>query len=83
MHGFFEPYKFPKGQEQASSSYIQHIYNYSTLSNYPKAQDGQGNEFANTIGMHQQSLHNHSGDDAMSGAYADSWLEQVLIDLIH
>ena len=51
--GFFEPYNFPKGWGQASNNYIQHIYSYSTLSNYSKAQHGQGNEFANTIGTHQ------------------------------
>ena len=49
----FEPYIFPKGWGQASNKYIQHIYSYSTLSNYSKAQYGQGNEFANTVGMHQ------------------------------
>ena len=61
---------------------MQHISSYSTLSNYPKAQLGQGHKFENTIGMHQQSLCNCSGNDAMSGDYADSRLEQVLIDLI-
>ena len=83
IQGFFKPYKFSKGWEQASSSYIQHIYSYSTLSNYPKAQHGQGNKFANAIGTHQRSLCNCSGNDATSGDCADSWLEQVLIDLIH
>ena len=61
---FFEPYEFPKGWGQAFSSYIQHIYNYSTLSNYPKVQDSQENEFANAIDMHQWSLCNWSGNDA-------------------
>ena len=28
--------------------------------------------FANAIGMHQQSLRNHSGNDATSGDYVDS-----------
>ena len=65
--GFFEPYNFPKGWGQASNKYIQHIYSYSTLSNYSKAQYGQGNKFANTIGMHQRSLCNHSGNDGISG----------------
>ena len=51
--GFFEPYNFPKGWGQVSNKYIQHIYSYSTLSNYSKAQHGRGNEFANTIGTHQ------------------------------
>ena len=80
--GFFKPYNFPKGWGQASNNYIQHIYSYSTLSNYSKAQHGQGNEFANTIGTHQQSLCNRSGNDAISGDYVDSRLERVLIDLI-
>ena len=73
--GFFEPYNFSKGWEQASGNYIQHIYSYSTLSNYPKAQDGQGNKFVNAIGMHQRSLYNCSGNDVISGNYVDSWLE--------
>ena len=47
--GFFEPHNFPKGWGQVSNKYIQHIYSYSTLSNYSKAQHGRGNEFANTI----------------------------------
>ena len=51
--GFFEPYNCPKGWGQVSNKYIQHIYSYSTLSNYSKAQHGRGNEFANTIGTHQ------------------------------
>ena len=76
-------FEFSKGRGQASSNYIQHVYSYSTLSNYPKAQDGRGNEFVNAIGMHQWSLHNHSGNDAISGDYVDSQSEQVLIDLIH
>ena len=79
--GFFEPYNFPKGWGQASNNYIQHIYSYSTLRNYPNTQHGQGNEFANVIGMHQRSLHNHSGNDAIPGDYADSRSERVLIDL--
>ena len=79
--GFFEPYNFPKGWGQASNNYIQHIYSYSTLSNYSKAQHGWGNEFANTIGMHQWSLHNRSGNDVISGDYADSQSERILIDL--
>ena len=53
IQGFFEPYNFPKGWGQASNNYIQHIYSYSTLSNYSKAQHGRGNKFANTIGTHQ------------------------------
>ena len=65
--GFFEPYKFPKGWGQVSNNYIQHIYSYYTLSSYSKAQHGQGNKFANAIGMHQQSLHNRSGNDVISG----------------
>ena len=60
-------YKFPKGWGQVSNKYIQHIYSYSTLSNYYKAQHSRGNKFANTIGMHQRSLCNHSGNDAISG----------------
>ena len=79
--GFFEPCNFPKGWGQASNNYIQHIYSYSTLSNYSKAQHSQGNKFANTIGMHQWSLYNCSGNDVISGDYVDSWSEQVLIDL--
>ena len=47
--GFFEPYNFSKGWGQVSNKYIQHIYSYSTLSNYSKAQHGRGNKFANTI----------------------------------
>ena len=66
IQGFFEPYNFPKGWGQVSNKYIQHIYSYSTLSNHFKAQHGQGNEFANTIGTHQRSLHNCSGNDAIS-----------------
>ena len=42
---FFKPYKFSKGWDQASINYIQHIYSYSTLSNGPKVQHHQGNEF--------------------------------------
>ena len=54
MHtGFFEPYNLPKAWGQVSNKYIQHIYSYSTLSNYSKAQHSRGNEFANTIGTHQ------------------------------
>ena len=67
IQGFFEPYNFPKGWGQVSNKYIQHIYSYSTLSNYSKAQHGRANEFANTIGTHQRSLHNRSGNDAISG----------------
>ena len=73
--GFFKPYNFPKGWGQASNKYIQHIYSYSTLSNYPNTQHGQGNEFVNAIGTDQQSLCNRSGNDAISGDYADSWSE--------
>ena len=79
--GFFEPYNFPKGWGQAYNNYIQHIYSCSTLRNYPNTQHGWGNEFANAIGMHQGSLRNHSGNDAILGDYADSWSERVLIDL--
>ena len=79
--GFFEPYNFPKGWGQAYNNYIQHIYSCSTLRNYPNTQHGWGNEFANAIGMHQGSLRNHSGNDAISGDYVDSRSERVLIDL--
>ena len=79
---FFKPYKFPKGWDQASINYIQHIYSYSTLSNGPKVQHHRGNEFANTIDMHQQSLCNPSGNDAALANYADSQSEQVLMDVI-
>ena len=47
IRGFFEPYNFPKGWGQASNNYIQHIYSYSTLRNYPNTQHGRGNKFAN------------------------------------
>ena len=67
IQGFFEPYNFLKGWGQVSNKYIQHIYSYSTLSNYSKAQHGWGNEFANTIGTHQWSLRNHSGNDVILG----------------
>ena len=80
---FFKPYNFPKGWDQASINYIQHVYSYSTVSNCPKVQHYQGNKFVNAIDVDQQSLHNPFGNDAMSGDYADSWSEQVLIDLIH
>ena len=45
-------------------------YSYSTLSNYPNTQHSQGNEFASTIGTHQRSLRNRSGNDAISGDYS-------------
>ena len=69
IQGFSKPYNFPKGWGQASNNYIQHIYSYSTLSNYPNTQHGRGNKFANAIGTHQQSLHNCSGNDVISGDY--------------
>ena len=80
--GFFEPYNFSKGWGQASNNYIQQTYSYSTLSNYPNTQHGRGNEIASTIGTHQRSLRNRSGNDAISGDYADNRPERVLIDLI-
>ena len=43
----------------------------------------QGNEFVSTCDAHQQLLHNTSRSDAMLANYADSQLEQVLMDLIH
>ena len=36
----------------------------------------------NAIDVHQQSLHNPSGNDAMLANYMDSQLEQVLMDVI-
>ena len=51
--GFFKPHNFPKGYGHTSNNYIQHIYSYSTFSNYPNTQHSRGNKFANTIGMHQ------------------------------
>ena len=72
FNSVFWALKIPKGWDQASINYIQHIYSGAATSNCPKEQHHQGNEFASTIDAHQQLLHNTSGNDVTLVNYADT-----------